>query len=153
MPAASTWPRSTTTAGAARQHGHPIPLPVNEAVYQTWADVLGDARRLLRGEEGLDFEAAVSLLFGGHRRRHPSGWTLDLGGMLAAPDDIVIDFTKLAHTRRRGEREKFQALFGSAFRMDQKPSPLTDRVGRMLDDMRERSEPFDRKLRYFFWLN
>ncbi len=36
-----------------RQKSHPVPLEVDETLYQTWAGVTGDVRKMLRSEEAL----------------------------------------------------------------------------------------------------
>jgi len=61
-----------------KQQSHPLPLPVDAALYETWSLVVGDLRRLVKGEEGLDVRAIAML--GDHSWKNPPGGYINLGG-------------------------------------------------------------------------
>ncbi len=44
-----------------RQKNHPLPLPVDEVLYQTWEQVTEDIRRLVQGKDGLNVEHLAQL--------------------------------------------------------------------------------------------
>ena len=135
-----------------RQLSHPIPLAVDQGLYDTWEGVLGDLRRLVRGEEGL---LVADLLALGDQRveRTPKGY-LDIGGMLAHPHDITLSARDLERLDRRGDiGAMMSALFGDHYVATMKPSPLPRRLLRMKGEIDRREEGLERKLRYLFWLN
>ena len=135
-----------------RQKNHPMPLPVDQALYDTWAAMVGDLRRLVRGEEGL---AAADLVKLGEERpdRVPKGY-IDLGGMLAHPHDIVLTSRDVeALDRGRDTEAMMSALLGDHYVASMRPSPLPGRLARMKGEIERREEGLERKLRYLFWLN
>ncbi|MBI5482509.1 MAG: hypothetical protein HY906_26875 [Deltaproteobacteria bacterium] len=137
-----------------RQESHPLPLPVDEALYQTWKDVVGDLRRIVSREEGLSVAELAQL--GHHKWPQPPSGYLDLGGMLERPKDIVIDLGQLAERDRENVGMTEAALkdvFGDYYRGDMKASPLVGRLQRMKAEVDRGHESFERKMRYLFWLN
>ena len=129
-----------------------MPLPVDQALYDTWAAMVGDLRRLVRGEEGL---AAADLVKLGEERpdRVPKGY-IDLGGMLAHPHDIVLTSRDVeALDRGRDTEAMMSALLGDHYVASMRPSPLPGRLARMKGEIERREEGLERKLRYLFWLN
>ncbi|HEY3358817.1 MAG TPA: hypothetical protein VGQ83_36550 [Polyangia bacterium] len=137
-----------------RQKSHPLPLPVDAALYETWELVLGDLRRIVRGEEGVSVAELAQL--GDHKWNEPPGGYLDLGGMLARPKDLALDFANLRE-RDLDKRDRVEAAlaeaFGQYYRRDMKPSPLLGRLARMKGEIARGHESFERKLRYLIWLN
>ena len=137
-----------------RQKSHPLPLPVDDALYQTWQDVIGDLRRIVSREEGLSVAELAQL--GHHKWPSPPSGYLDLGGMLEKPKDIVIDLGQLAERDRDNVGMTEAALkdvFGDYYVASMKPSPLIGRLKRMKSEVDRGQESFERKLRYLFWLN
>jgi hypothetical protein len=135
------------------QKSHPLPLPVDAALYETWKAVVGDLRRIVRREEGLPVADLAQL--GDHKWKNPPRGFLDLGGMLEHPKDLVIE---LGDAKRVGD-EAAQAdavlsdVFGSYYSKSMKPSPLVGRLERMRKEVERGTESIERKLRYLLWLN
>lgn len=135
-----------------RQKNHPMPLPVDQALYDTWEGVIGDVRRLAHGDEGLKI-ADVLALTGEHVEDAPRGY-LDVGRMLAHPKDIVIDLRALHDLLRDDDVEgATKSLLGEYYFREMKASPLPQRLLRMKGEIDRQEEGFERKLRYLFWLN
>lgn len=135
-----------------RQKSHPIPLPVDEALYETWAGVVGDVRRLVNGEEGLSLADLFTLAE--ERTDAPLRGYLDVGRLLAHPKDIVIDLEEIERLDRgRGAEGALRSLLGDGYAASMKPSPLPQRLLRMKGEIDREEEPFERKLRYLLWLN
>jgi hypothetical protein len=135
-----------------RQKSHPLPLPVDQALYDTWEGVLGDVRKLVRGDEGLEVADVLALTW--ERTRVPAHGYLDVGGMLAHPHDIVLDL-ELAERAERGDdpNAAFAAVFGDHFVPSMKASDLPRRLLRMKGEIERGDEALAHKLRYLFWLN
>ena len=135
-----------------RQKDHPMPLPVDQALYDTWAAVVGDLRKLVRGEEGLAAADVVKL--GDGRPGHGPRGYVDVGGMLAHPHDIVLTSRDLDTIDRARDMEAMMsALLGDHYVPSMRPSPLPGRLSRMKGEIERREEGLERKLRYLFWLN
>lgn len=161
-----------------RQKSHPMPLTVNAALYETWEGVVGDVRRLVRGEEALSLDAVAELFSRrsepeppavtppqpmsratmGQRsserpRRRPRGY-LDIGRMLAHPKDLVVDQRDLRRLDKEAlADEALASFFGEYYVRDARPSALPRRLLRMKGEIDRDEEGFGRKLRYLFWLN
>jgi hypothetical protein len=165
-----------------RQRNHPLPLPVDRALYETWAGVVDDLRRLVRGEEGLSVAAVAQL--GDHKWEVPPRGYLHIGRLLDRPRDIVLD---LKHARKAGvlgpslasqlreaqramassqpaeqpEKPKetvdmervLKAVLGDCYVEQMKPTRLIGRLERMKREMSSGKESMQRKLRYLMWLN
>jgi hypothetical protein len=135
-----------------RQKSHPVPLPVDQALYDTWEGVLGDVRRLVHSEEGVHLAEVFQLA--GERVDPPPRGYLDLGSMLSRPRDLRLDVGKLKKLERGNDVEgMLEALLGDHYVPAMKPSPLPRRLLRMKGEMDSHQEAFGRKLRYLFWLN
>jgi hypothetical protein len=135
-----------------RQKSHPLPLPVDQALYETWAGVITDLRRLLKGEEGLGVAALAQL--GDHQWKDPPRGYLDIGKMLDTPRDIVLELDEARRLEDSAEIERtLERVFGDTYVRSMKPSPLIDRLRRMKREMTSGEETLERKLRYLFWLN
>jgi hypothetical protein len=144
-----------------RQHDHPVPLEVDAALYQTWADVTGDVRRLLEGEEGISFRELAALGKRDSAAYLPDAY-LDLGAMLRQPADITLDLDALeAADDVHGNAaaavpliEKFlRGALGKGYAPTKKRSPLVGRLERMKRELSMGNDTFERKLRYLLWLN
>lgn len=137
-----------------RQKNHPLPLPVDEALYRTWDLCLGDLGRLLRSEEGLSVEEIAQL--GDHRWDHPPKGFVDIGRMLAQPKDIVLDIDALKDLDKDQPRDMealLRMVLGDYYVASMKPTPLIGRLLRMKSEIDKGQESLERKLRYLFWLN
>jgi hypothetical protein len=141
-----------------RQRSHPLPLPVDDELYRTWELVLGDLRRLVRGEEGLSVAELAQL--GDHHWRQPPRGYLDIGRMLERPRTIVLDLAELRSMKREERLPKemkveamLRSVLGEYYRDSMKPSPLLGRLARMKAEVKHGKERLDRKLRYLLWLN
>jgi hypothetical protein len=143
-----------------RQQSHPLPLPVDAALYEVWAGVLEDVERLLSGDEALSVAELAQL--GDHRWQDPPGGYLDIAAMLSRPKDIVLDLPALERKLERDMRDRralvedaLAGVLGEYYVLagEQTPSPLIGRLSRMKREMERGEDTFERKLRYLLWLN
>ncbi len=137
-----------------KQVNHPLPLPVDDAVYATWAGVVSDVRGLVAGDTGIRV-ADVFLMFDDDWPALPTGF-IDVGAMLSKPKAIVIDFAAIERHTDGGEpnlHALMKDVFGDYYVPSKPPTPLVGRLKRMADDVTGGEETFERKLRYLFWLN
>ncbi len=132
-----------------RQQSHPLPLPVNDALYDTWSGVLGDVRRLVRSEEGLD--VAELAMLAGERGQAAHGF-VDVGRLLSSPRNLRFDEDALEHAERDPDAA-LRSVLGDAYAARMRPSPLPRRLARMAGELKNGDESLGRKLRYFLWLN
>jgi hypothetical protein len=144
-----------------KQLDHPIPLEVDAALYQTWADVAADVRRLLDSEERLSFRQLAALGDRDSSAYVPDAY-LDLGAMLRDPSDVTIDLAlveELDDVRRDAAKavplvEKLlRGALGHGYAAARKASPLVGRLQRMKRELSTGNDTFERKLRYLLWLN
>jgi hypothetical protein len=138
-----------------KQKNHPLPLPVDEVLYQTWEGVLRDLRALLKGEEGISVAEVAQL--GDHQWENPPQGFVNIKKLLDEPGDIVIrldnvDALEGERTRENVERV-LKDILGEKYVPDMKPTPLLKRLLRMKREMEQGEESFERKLRYLLWLN
>lgn len=146
-----------------RQQSYAMPLVVDDALYQTWGDVLGDLRDLLASKHGLPMRAIAQLFEDDAEelRLIPEAF-LDLGALLRDPGDLVLDFAAIKGiaasnediAAARGFTEKLlRGLLGNGYAVRMTTSPLLKRLERMKGEMETGADTFDRKLRYLLWLN
>jgi hypothetical protein len=141
------------------QQSHPIPLQVDAALYQTWAEVTGDLQRMLRSEEGLSLRGLAALGDRDSSVLLPDAF-IDLGALLRTPRPLRIntaliarlDFSNPAEARPVIE-QLLRGILGNGYAAKMKPSPLLGRLSRMKDELSTGNDTFDRKLRYLLWLN
>ena len=135
-----------------KQKNHPMPLPVDDALYATWEGVVGDVRGLVRGDEGIHVAEVLGLV-GERMKSAPKGY-LDLGHMLAHPKDITLDIDELTRVAREDDIDRaLTSVLGDHYAPRMKPSPLPGRLLRMKGEIDRQDEKLARKLRYLFWLN
>jgi hypothetical protein len=146
-----------------RQRDHPVPLEVDATLYQTWADVTGDVRRLLESEERISLRQLAALGDRDSSAYLPDAY-LDLGAMLREPSDVKIDLGLLRQlddvdrdtgaTKAIPIVEKLlRGVLGHGYAAASKPSPLVGRLQRMKRELSTGNDTFERKLRYLLWLN
>ncbi len=140
------------------QKDHPLPMPVDTALYNTWESVVDDVRRIVRGEEGLSVAELAQL--GDHQWDNPPRGYLDIGKMLSEPRDIVLEIKTLDeiddHSDRKTRRQMERALrviLGDYYVRRIARSPLLRRAKRMKREVEAGRESIDRKLRYLIWIN
>lgn len=139
-----------------KQKQHPLPFPVDEALFETWAGVLGDVRALVQGKTGLALADLAEL----NEKRDPqerrAKGFVDVGRMFDAPADIVAE-EGMGRGLKRGEADALEALardfFGAAYKDSMPPSQLPQRLLRMKGELDRGEDRFERKLRYLLWLN
>ena len=131
-----------------RQHGA-MPLPVDEALYTRWAEVLGDVRKLLTSEEGISLREAGAVLV--TRPSFPDAY-LDVGRMLDDPQDIVLSIHGDLESPAMLEAIA-RGLLGHGYRTSMRASPLVARLRHMFHEVDHGDDTIERKLRYLFWLN
>lgn len=144
-----------------RQHDHPMPLEVDAALYQTWAEVAADVRRLLESTEQVSFRQLAALGKHDGSAYVPDAY-LDLGAMLRAPGDVTIDLGLVEQLDDAGHNpavalpivEKLlRGVLGKGYAAGGKASPLVSRLQRMKRELSTGNDTFERKLRYLLWLN
>jgi hypothetical protein len=135
-----------------RQKNHPLPLPVDAALYETWKGVVTDAERLVRGDEGLSVRGLAQL--GEHRGDEPPEGFIDVGSIFSSPRDIVIDMEAIERAESKKKLDALlMSLFSAHYVKRMKPSPFLHRLERMKGEVDRGEEPFERKLRYLLWIN
>lgn len=137
-----------------RQKSHPMPLPVDDALYETWDGVLGDLRKIINGDEGLAVADIATLLQGELKVSGARGF-INIGAMLDNPKDIVIHEADIdaLDTSMVNLGAAFSSLLGEYYVASMKPSALPKRLVRMKGEVDARHESIEHKLRYLFWLN
>ncbi len=137
-----------------RQKSHPMPLPVDQALYETWGGVLGDLRRLVRGEEGIAVADVARLLEGEVQVTFARGF-VDIGAMLERPRDITLDARDIEQLEEEPVNAGvlLKAILGDYYVEEMKASPLPKRLARMKGEIDARQEDIEHKLKYLFWLN
>jgi hypothetical protein len=133
-----------------RQKSHPLPLPVDSALFETWEQVVGDLRRLVTSEEGIDVAEVAQL--GDHVWKDPPKGYIDVGSLLSRPKDIVINKNVVDHAEEQPEAA-LRGVFGASYVPRMKATPLLVRMLRMKREMDHGGESLERKLRYLFWIN
>ncbi len=134
-----------------KQNSHPIPLPIDDEIYATWAGVTGDVRRMMKSEEGLSLKEIVSMVEPSAAAMVPDGY-VDFGAMLREPSDIVLDVSDESATAKNAERI-LHGVFGRGYRTGMRPSPLVGRLRHMKQDLERGTDTASHKLRYLLWLN
>lgn len=136
-----------------RQHNHPMPLEVDDTVYQTWAGVTGDLRRMIASEEGLSMRELVRVADEDLTSRAPDAY-VDLGRLLGEPEDITIDLSQVIHRPDAATvATVLRGLLHHGYQTGMRPSPLVGRLRHMKQQLDRGEDTFERKLRYLFWLN
>jgi hypothetical protein len=137
-----------------RQRSHPIPLEVDAELYQTWAAVTGDVRRMLKSEEGLSMREMAGVVADDLKTRAPDAY-IDLGKMLAEPKDIVIDLRTILLRMPDAPvvEQVLRGLLGNGYQTKMRASPLVGRLRHMKEQLDRSEDTLDRKLRYLLWLN
>jgi hypothetical protein len=134
------------------QRSHPMPMPVDQALYRTWEGVVDDARRIVRGDDGV--HVGDLLLLAGERAQTPPRGYLDVGRMLTHPKDIVIDTRDLARLSKSQDIDPaMKSILGEYYVEEMHPSPLPRRLARMKGEIDRNEEEMERKIRYLLWLN
>ncbi|APR88648.1 hypothetical protein A7982_13997 [Minicystis rosea] len=137
-----------------RQQSHPMPLHVDQALYDTWEGVVSDVRKLVQREEGIPVLELVKLLDGQFPKSIPVNGYIDVGEMLDHPKNIEIDLEFLERRlRAKDAKGAFSHLLGAAYVRAMKPSRLPARLERMKTEIERGDEEIGRKLRYLLWLN
>jgi hypothetical protein len=133
-----------------RQKNHPMPLEMDAQIYETWAKVTGDLRRMIESQEGLSIKEIAALLDKKLGLIAPDAY-IDIGRMLGEPMDIVIgggDEETTANLER-----VLRDLLGHGYQTSMKRSPLVGRLRLMMDEVDHGQDTFERKLRYLLWVN
>jgi len=135
-----------------RQKNHPLPLPVDDKLYQTWGEVIGDVRQLIKGEQALRANDVAELM--DEKIDPPPLGYLDVGAIFSRPRDISFDVVALERCERNDDIECFlNALLGDWYVKQAQASQLPLRVRRMKSEVDRGEESLERKLRYLLWLN
>jgi hypothetical protein len=134
-----------------RQNNHPMPLEVDDQLFETWAGVTGDVRRLLDSKAGISLRDAAGLVDRKLAFVMPDAY-VDVGAMFEHPSDIVIDTHERGHAADSVERV-LHGLLGHGYRDHMTASPIVGRLKRMAGELDRGEDTFERKLHYLFWLN
>lgn len=136
-----------------KQQSHPIPLDVDAKLYETWAGVTGDVRRMLASEEGISIRELANLIDDDLGAFAPDAY-IDLGAMLSSPKDFSVDFARIDGRPSPAAIDGLvRELLGNGYKQQMKPSPLLGRLRAMKQDLERGEDTVERKLRYLFWLN
>lgn len=138
-----------------RQKSYAMPLEVDDRLYETWAAVLGDVRRMLNSEEGLSIRELAKVADDDLETRAPAAF-IDLGRMLSEPADIRIDLSLLLgdnEDRKVTVEKLLRGLLGNGYQTSMRASPLVGRLRHMKEELDRGTDTFERKLRYLLWLN
>jgi hypothetical protein len=133
-----------------RQKSHPIPLPVNDALYETWAGITDDLRDLVAGKTGLDVRE-LAALSDRAEAEIPEGY-LDIGRLLSDPRDLSFDLSELRGLKK-DPTAALKAVFGVGYVPKMPASPIVKKLLRMKSEVRRGEDTFKSKLRYLFWIN
>lgn len=133
-----------------RQKSHPLPLPVDDALYETWRSVVADAKKLVAGKEGLSVADLAALAE--RKVEKPISGYIDVGSMLATPKDLSFDINELKGLRDDPEGT-LRALYGSAYVKAMPASSLPKTLLRMRGEVKAGTDSWRRKMRYLFWIN
>jgi hypothetical protein len=134
-----------------RQTNHGIPLDVDDQLYATWADVIGDVRRLVRGDEGLSLHDVAELVEPRAALLMPDAY-IDVSAMLSQPTDIKLDADGKLDDRATIEKA-LRGVLGHGFAEHMKASPLVKRLADLAMARGRGEHELARKLRYLIWLN
>ena len=134
-----------------RQQSHPIPMPVDDALYQTWSDVIADVTRMLDSDEGISMRELATLVDKKAALLVPDAY-VDLGKLLREPTDFSFDFKRMEPTPA-GIEQALRRLLGHGYVEHAKASPLVGRLARMARELDQGGDTIEHKLRYLFWLN
>lgn len=137
-----------------RQKSHPMPLPVDQALYETWGGVLEDLNKIAKGDEGIAVADIAELLKGEVKVTGARGF-IDIGAMLNRPKDIVLaeQDIKMLDEDSVNLGAALSAILGEYYVDKMKPSALPKRLMRMKGEVEAHEEDIEHKLRYLFWLN
>ncbi|MCX5740920.1 MAG: hypothetical protein NT062_00305 [Proteobacteria bacterium] len=141
------------------QRSHPIPLDADAALFETWAQVVGDLGDLLTSKTALSIRQLAALGDDDFPDLVPDAF-IDLGAMLREPQDLVLDVGLVLRLRtddkavlRRTAEQLIKDLIGKGYVPKATRSPIVDRLERMKHDLDTGHDTFERKLRYLLWLN
>ena len=137
-----------------RQKNHPLPLPVDQALYVTWEGMVRDLRALVRGEQGVSVKEIARLAYPSWP--DPPRGFIHVGRLFSDPGDIAVDLGGLRgfNPRRRADVERLlRTVFGNKYVTRMRPSPIVKRLRRMKREVGRGKESLGRKLKYLFWLN
>ena len=134
-----------------RQKSHAMPLEVDDALFETWAGVLGDVERLLKGQEGVSVAELAQL--DDHPLERPPGGFIDVDAFLTQPRDLIVGRNELKQSDPGALSELLGRVLGPAYKTSLPPSPLISRLQRMSNEIDRGEDTLERKLRYLLWLN
>ena len=137
------------------QDDHPMPLPVDVSLYETWKEVISDIRNLLKGTEGINVAEVAQL--GDLQWENPPAGFINIARLFDSPGDIVINFDNIFnfafHRNTENAESILRDIFGDKYVDEMPNSKLISRLQRMKSEIERGTESFERKLRYLFWLN
>ena len=143
-----------------KQKNHPLPLPVDQQLYDTWQRILQDVQKLVKGNEGLSVAEIAQL--GDHKWQTPPKGFINISKMLDKPKDIIIGNEAVEHilaANHSNEENPTEAeaalkdILGEYYVPEMKPSPLLKEFIHIKSEIDRHEEPLERKLRYLLWLN
>ena len=105
------------------QKSHAMPLEVDDALFETWAGVLGDVEKLFRSQEGVSVAELVQP--GKHQWENPPQGFIDVGALFTQPRDLVVGEADLKGLRRDDPgaiSELLGRVLGPAYKAQMPPS-------------------------------
>lgn len=141
-----------------KQNSYASPLVVDARLYKTWVAIIGDVRRLVKGDDGISLKAAWAAF--GSKRDAPAGF-VDVSAMLTRPTDITFELgaiDRIENEKAPGKRAKLtrsllEGILGNGLKAKMKPSRLTERLLQLRKDQDAAGTAFEDKLKYVLWLN
>ncbi len=136
------------------QKSHAMPLPVDDALFETWAGVLGDLEKLFKGQEGVRVTELVQL--GDRPWENPPPGFFDLGAFFTQPRDLTVSQAELRQLRRQDPgalSELLGGVLGPAYKAQMPATQLLKRLHRMSKEIQREEDTLERKFRYLIWLN
>jgi len=134
-----------------RQHDHPIPLEVDDRLYETWTGVVADVRDLMAGKRGLGLREIAALISPKLTKLAPDGY-IDVGRMFTEPTDITLAVDEEGDTPA-SMTHWLRGVLGHGYAEHMEPSPLVQRLATMRADLERGSETIEEKLHYLLWIN
>jgi hypothetical protein len=133
-----------------RQHSHPVPLDVDDRLYETWTGVVADVRDLMAGKRGIGMRELATLISPELTKMTPDAF-IDVGRMFSDPMDITLTFDDgedLATMTRW-----LRGVLGHGYVEHVQASPLVQRLAAMRADLERGGETLEHKLHYLLWIN
>jgi hypothetical protein len=134
-----------------RQHSHPVPLEVDDRLYETWTGVVADVRDLMAGKRGLGLRELATLISPKLTKLAPDAY-IDVGRMFSEPTDITLPVDEEGEDAAAMARW-LRGVLGHGYAEHMQASPLAQRLASMRADLERGGDTLEHKLHYLLWIN